>query len=417
MTTISVNGLSIVAVFDSTSERSYLPIEEFQRLRSISLPPFLITTPTAYGPFSTALTFFHHGDSIAVLGRDWFSFVGDYYISQGQLPPEITSYNLTATCESLEPWLSTSSNSFLSASPTNNLPITAYTRPDIETSVNVDSAAAGSCSNHVLPAVTHALDTLCNPHSPLYGLSDSSSSKTTRSLADHGIIMTGHSHKLQQQTLVHHIMNGLCAGSSSDACHWIAGSAKPRQLAFDISSRVQKAALAATVPFPTLRVIAQGLGYAVGKSQNEYQQLVTILNERLERIPQHTTVSLACVFDRLATTLKHVFLELAADHGISCAGTREEISDIVVNHFRAAACLEKERDFSSCGDVARESPNGGNNDNDLQGYLFASVAPHIRLKPLRSLLRQHEIEHNPNANLGTLRRILKAHARMLLKGK
>lgn len=192
---------------------------------------------------------------------------------------------------------------------------------------------------------------------------------------------------------------------------------KPRQLAYDICRRVQTAAVEKKIPVRNLRAILQGLGYAIGTPHDEYEKLRQVFDDRLEHLLDAVPVSLMTLFDDPYGMSKSRYLDIAASHGISCAGTRDDILESIVDHFRHASCVSASPIFSACEAVAVETPANETNGEALQGYLFASVASHIRLKPLKALLRQHSIEHDPDAHFSVLRRKLKAHARKLLKGK
>lgn len=280
------------------------------------------------------------------------------------------------------------------------------------------SATAATSSTNVPAAIDAAVDALCQMYSTQYALLNTPQQQILHALIDHGITSMGLTFALQQEILVHHIMNGLCSGSTAGTCRLIAGDAKPRQLAYDISCRVQSAACTNKISLHNLRIILLGLGHVIAKSADEHKKMCDVLNDRLIYLADAPPTSLATLFMDPHGTAKSRYLDIAACHGISCAGTREEILETIVDHFRRASCVSTpSSSFPSCEALASETPGSGTDSDALQGYLFASVATHIRMKPLKMLLRQHGIEHDPHGHFSVLRRTLKAHARTLLKGK
>lgn len=98
---ITINGLSVLATFDGSSARSSLPVTAMDYLHSASLSPgpFLVTAPTAKGSFSASLTFLRGTGGTAKLGLDWFAYVREFYIAQGEDPPTIASFSLASSCK------------------------------------------------------------------------------------------------------------------------------------------------------------------------------------------------------------------------------------------------------------------------------------------------------------------------------
>lgn len=91
---ISVNGLSLLASFDPAATRSTLPNSAMDYLQSNSSGAFLVTAPTARGTFSTALIFMRTDGPTTTLGLDWFAYVREFYIAQGEEPPDVNSFSL-----------------------------------------------------------------------------------------------------------------------------------------------------------------------------------------------------------------------------------------------------------------------------------------------------------------------------------
>lgn len=94
---ISVNGLSILASFDDSFDLSLLPNTAMDYLQAISPAPFLVTAPTPRGTFSTPLNFLRSEGPMAMLGLDWFAFVREFYIAQGETPPAANTFSLNST--------------------------------------------------------------------------------------------------------------------------------------------------------------------------------------------------------------------------------------------------------------------------------------------------------------------------------
>lgn len=96
---ISVNGLSVLASFDHSCDLSLLPKTAMDYLQTTSPAPFLVTAATPRGSFSTSLTFLRSEEPMAKLGLDWFAFVREFYIVQGEKPPAANTFSLNSTCK------------------------------------------------------------------------------------------------------------------------------------------------------------------------------------------------------------------------------------------------------------------------------------------------------------------------------
>lgn len=94
---ISVNGLSVLANFDRSCARSMLPNTAMNYLQSVSSAPFLVTAATARGTFSTSVNFLRSDAATTTLGLDWFAYVREFYIAQGEEPPGANSFSLTTS--------------------------------------------------------------------------------------------------------------------------------------------------------------------------------------------------------------------------------------------------------------------------------------------------------------------------------
>ncbi|KAF8059279.1 hypothetical protein FPV67DRAFT_1454426 [Lyophyllum atratum] len=321
-----------------------------------------------------------------VFDLDWFAGFREHLIASDLQPPRAVDFDLAT----FQPTLS------------------LYSRPVMTTD-------AATTSTYCEPNIAHILATLMDRESPHFVLDTFDESILLDSLREHGIA-PGLSPHVNQRLLCHHLMFGVCAMRGTPTCQFIAGSAPSTLLRTRVVDAVIDSMRTDKFSHDLLEIVCAGIGYRVGPGNKKdiIQNQLRAFRAVIERDLCSHEFLMQC--DEIT---RPQLLETAAAHGFSITGNMADLKDGILLYISLGTCLHGST-FSppACADFSQDMPSaGGQNNDELQGHLFISMAPKIALKPLRRLLKCHDIDHDTAAGLAKLRKTLVRHGRRLLNGK
>lgn len=130
--------------------------------------------------------------------------------------------------------------------------------------------------------------------------------------------------------------------------------------------------------------------------------------------------SVGRTFERFETLSKSDLRTLTAAHGLMLplTSSKEELRTALTDHISRGDCSQAQGDGCTEADRCFRTSLDSNDDcGDMQIYILASLQDRLKGKPLRRLLKHHNIPFNSQDGTAKLRRLLKRHIRMLRKGK
>ncbi|RDB20445.1 hypothetical protein Hypma_012444 [Hypsizygus marmoreus] len=418
--TAFLNGRSVSVSYDVSLATSTVSSPNFCQNASS-----LVSVNTPHGVFTCSLNFAvaSGSPSDVVLGLDWSAFYREYLINEGvhvmqSVPstylrryssspvhePDLmhTSQLLPSpSCQRPQSCVPSSMNSALSASLSENHTIIN----------NLNASCSGSFHGPNFDILKKLLlDNDSVIYSTAYGLYDL--------LESHGISCQGLTVHAAQQSLLHHLIGGLCACSSSRACRAVAGSLTVVELNYMICSELIDSASALSLV--QSKAICHGLGFSfdVGSDEHHLQQVVDSLTAWREFSASSSSQSLHSSVEALSRLSKPRLLSLAAAHGLSLFGTRDDLRLAIVQHIFSANCFATASITRppACLDMEDSVPYS-NMEDEHKLRLLQQLSPHIRLTSLRRVFKANDIPFTMDMSLGQLKRSLKRFLASKTRGK
>ncbi|KAF8225898.1 hypothetical protein L208DRAFT_1380472 [Tricholoma matsutake] len=210
----------------------------------------------------------------------------------------------------------------------------------------------------------------------------------------HGLVFEGLSFELWRQALCHHLLNGLCARQQAPTCLVTAGSYSASQLLHTVSSSLYDLAFQISFPLPLLREICNALGlHMAGRDERDF----LLSGLEVQSILAANTAGMSCTSSFLGLNImrKPALLALAASHGISCAGSVDDLRGILWQHFIKGECAFLPDLQAACQDIQTEYTIDPGDADTMQAQLLSAVGPKASQVLLLKLLNVYEVAHDP----------------------